>query len=50
MGDKKDFFGVKVMHVLKKSWYLFHEVENLKGWYCENNYGLFLMPFVLMWR
>ena len=30
---------VKIRPALKK-WYLFHDLEETKGWYCENNFAL----------
>ena len=31
---------VNIRLVLKKSWYSFHKVEDVKSWYCNNNYNL----------
>ena len=43
-------FGIKIQPVLKNSWYWFYKVENVKSWYCENNYNLqkhFFLHFII---
>ena len=31
--------GVKIRPVLQSSWSLFHKVEKVESWYCENNFN-----------
>ena len=40
---------VKIRPIIKNLWNLFHKVEYVKSWYCENNYNLrkWLWPLII---